>query len=167
MSTVKVNREEEVTVPGGQSMMVDTSDWARVRKAIESLGDPLADRASSFAAVLAGAALSLVGVIVSIHVGETKPDPSLSAGLWVAFGFCVVFAIVFLLMGKSEKRRYHLSNNAICRDMDDLAKRAGHPGLGTTERVRRRGIRARLADWWHGEQLDQSSNAAISSSDQT
>lgn len=151
MSTVKVNREEEVTVPGGQSMMVDTSDWARVRKSIESLGDPLTDRASAFAAVLAGAAVSLLGVIVSVHVGDTQPSPGLLAGLWVAFGFCCLFSTLFLLIGRAEKKRYHLSNQVVCSDMDDLAKRAGHPGLGVHERALRPGVRTRLIRWWRGD----------------
>ncbi len=132
-------------------MMVDTGDWARVRKTIESLGDPLTDRASAFAAILAGAAISLLGVIVSVHIGDTHPSSGLSVGLWVAFAFCSLFSLVFLLMGKSEKRRYHVSNRAICSDMDDLAKRAGHEGLGVSEATRRLGAWARLKHWWKGD----------------
>src|SRR5690349_14186628 len=104
MNTLKVNREEEITVPGGQTMMVDTSDWRRVRKSVESLGDQSTDRASAIAAILAGAAVSLMGVIVSVQVGGTKPSPGLSAGLWVAFGFCTLFAVVFLSVGLSERK---------------------------------------------------------------
>lgn len=149
--TLRVNREEEVTVPSGQSMMVETSDWARVRRNIEHLGEPLTERSSTFGSVLFGAALTLLGVIVPIELAKQPPDSSLIAGLWVSFGFCLLFAFLFFLIGKSEKKRYGTSNHAICGDMDDLAARAGHPGLGGSSPAPRVGMKKRILRWWGGD----------------
>jgi hypothetical protein len=73
------------------------------------------------------------------------------AGLWVAFGFCALFAVIFLLIGKAEKKRYRVSNQAVCDDMDDLAQRAGHDGLGVIPPAPRIGVRQRFAQWRSGE----------------
>ena len=142
--TVKVAHEDEISMPAGKRMGVDLSDWARVRRNVERLGESSFDRAMAIAATLIGAILALAGIIASIKTGTTKPASGLLTGLWVALALCALFAVIFLAMGAAEKRRYRVSNKAICEDMDDVADRLGHPGLGATPAKRKPGIKGRL-----------------------
>lgn len=144
-------QDHQISIPVGEQMMIDTNDWARIRMSVERLGEPLTDYASGLAAILLGAAIALIGIIVSIKVSDSSPTSGLRAGLWVAFGFCIFFALSFFLIGLREKRRYGVSNGALCRDMDDCAKRAGHEGLGMESATPLLGMKARIIRWWRGE----------------
>jgi hypothetical protein len=147
-SVVTIAHEDQVTLPTTTRMMVETGDWARIRRSVEKLGDSAFDRAATLGGILVGAAIALIGIAASIETGSTKPGPGLLTGLWVAFGFCTFFALILLGMGFSEKRRYRTSNRAICEDMDDVATRANHPGLGVPSPRLALGIKRRLARLW-------------------
>jgi hypothetical protein len=144
-------QDHQVSIPAGEQMMIDTDDWARIRISVERLGEPLTDYASGFAAILLGAAITLLGIIVSVKVSNSSPTSGLRAGVWVSFGFCLFFALCFFLIGQREKRRYGVSNRALCRDMDDCARRAGHDGLGVEAPTPRLGIKAMALSWWRGD----------------
>ena len=149
--TVTIAHEDQVTLPTTTRMMVETGEWARIRRSVEKLGDSAFDRAATLGGILLGAAIALVGIAASIETGSTRPGPGLLTGLWVAFGFCTFFALLLLGMGLSEKRRYRTSNRAICDDMDDVAARANHPGLGIVAPTRALGLKRRIVRLWAGD----------------
>jgi hypothetical protein len=64
------SQSHTVMLPQGQRMILDTGDWRRIRENVETLGDSLTDRAMLWASVLAGAALALLGIVVSVKVSE-------------------------------------------------------------------------------------------------
>jgi hypothetical protein len=148
---VTIAHEDRVTLPTSTRMMVDIGDWARVRRNVEKLGEPLLDRASNIGAIFIGAAIALVGIIASIESGTTQPAGGLLTGLWVAFAFCAVVAVLLFVMGTTEKRRYRVVNRAICDDMDDIASKGGHPDLGAAPPKVAVGIRGRIARVWSGD----------------
>jgi hypothetical protein len=150
-STVVITREEEAQVPEGRPMVVDVADWTRIRENVENLGDPLTDRASTWGAVAIGAAIAVVGVIATVELGSTKPAAGLRTGLWVAFAFCFLIAALFFRVGQTEKKRYGVSNRAICDDMDAVAERGGARGAGVRAATSRLGVRSRMRLWLKGD----------------
>jgi hypothetical protein len=124
--TVTLQQEHQVTIPVEERMMVNIGDWERLRKDIEKLGDPLIDWAVTWAAAAAGAGVAILGTAVSLKASAGAHHPSLEAGLWVALGACVIFAICFGLVGSREKKRHGATSSDVCEDMDDVARRAGH-----------------------------------------
>lgn len=58
--------------------------------------------------------------------------------LWVAFGFSVLFAVCFGVVGKTTKKQRGENVESVCEDMDDVAERAGHPGLGVEKTTARK-----------------------------
>jgi len=149
--TVKWTAEGEAQIPPEQRMMVSTSDWARVRRNTERMGDPPTEYAVNGSLALGGASLTLLGVAVGLEHATPSPSSSLLTGLWVAFALCAVFAGVLMLIGRRERARYRVGHRSVCEDMDEVAARGGRPGLGVPSPKRRLGIKHRLTRLWKGD----------------
>ena len=150
---ISLTRKVEVSVGTGEHMAVDVADWGRIRRNVESLGEPLTERATTIASILIGAGVSLLGLAIALEHSSPSPSSSLLAGLWVAASACILFAPGFFLVGLRERQRYRLSNRVVCEDMDDVATRLNRPGLIPAKRATTpwRGIRGWLAWMWRGE----------------
>jgi hypothetical protein len=155
-STVTVAHEEQLTVTTPDRMVIDSGDWARVRRAVERLGEPLAERVGTFGTLLVGAAVTLLGVAIGLEHATPAPSTNLLTGLWVSFCFCVVFGPVFFWIGSRDRRRYRTSNRGVCEDMDDIAQRVGKPGLGVIPSAPRLGLKERATRLIHGDPLHTS-----------
>jgi hypothetical protein len=150
-STVKWTQEDEAQVPSEQRMMVSTTDWARIRRGVERLGDPIVDWAAIWASIAIGAAIALIAIAVSIHTTKTDPHQELLTALKVSIAFCILFAMFFGIVGIREHRRHGTTSRGICDDMDTVSTRLGYPDLGAIQRPPRLGIRGRAERLWHGD----------------
>lgn len=131
--TIKVSREEEVSVPTGQRMMVDVADWARLRRRIGRLGEPIADHATTWAATAVGASIGLGVTAIVLERTASRVEPGVIPCLWVAVGFLVLFAICFGLAGRVSQRHHTVYVHDVCEEMDEVAERLGHEGLGAND----------------------------------
>jgi hypothetical protein len=150
---VSLTRKVEVSVGTGEHMAVDVADWWRIRRNVESLGEPLTERATTIASILIGAGVSLLGLAIALEHSSPSPSSSLLSGLWVAAGASILFAPGFFLVGLRERRRYRLSNRVVCDDMDDVAQRLNRGSLIPAKRANRpwKGIKGWLAWIWWGD----------------
>jgi hypothetical protein len=151
MTELTVHTEDKVTVPTGERMMVSTGDWSRIRQNTEKMGEPPAEYATTGAVALAGAAVTLLGVVIGLEHATPAASSNLLTGLWVAFALCSAFAVVLFLIGRRDRARYRVSNGTICNDMDDVAERCGHPDLGAVPPKRRTGIKPWFKRLWEGD----------------
>lgn len=147
---VTIAREDQVTLPTRTLMMVETGDWVRIRKNLERLGDSTIERMSTLGSIVLGAGVGLIGICISVEIGS-QGTSALHDVLWAVGASCLFFAACFLILGLGERRRYRVSNLALCADMDDVAERLGHSGLGVVSRVPSPGVKARIKRWWHGD----------------
>lgn len=122
-------------VPQGEHLMIGHGDWIRLRRRTGELGEALTDFASTCAAAAFGAAISLLCTIIALSVGDPKVPAGMVPSLWVAFGFSVLFAVCFGIVGRTTKKQRGENVDSVCGDMDDVAERAGHPGLGVEQTV--------------------------------
>lgn len=151
MTELTVHTEEKVTVPSGQRMMVSTGDWSRIRRNAARVGDPPTEYAGTGSVALSGAAVTLLGVAIGLEHATPAASTSLLTGLWVAFALCAAFAVVLFLIGRQVRARFGVSHLALCEDLDDVARRAGHEGLGMRRPKRRIGIKGRIHRIWKGD----------------
>lgn len=136
-------RKVDIALPVGEHMAVDLADWGRVRGDVERLGDSIVDWSGIWASIAFGAALALLAILLGIHTTRTDTHKELIGLLELAVAFCLIFALAFGAVGFREHKKHSVTAQAICADMDDIAIRLGHPGLGalpTTLRKRRRWI---------------------------
>lgn len=110
--------------------MIGHGDWVRLRRRTGRLGETLTDFASTCAAAAFGAAVSLFCTIIALNTGDPEVPSGMIPSLWVAFGFSILFTVCFGVVGRTTKRQHSENVHSICEDMDDVAARAGHPGLG-------------------------------------
>jgi hypothetical protein len=120
----------EFTIPEERHMGVRPSDWERLRQNVERLGEPLTDHAITWAATAVGAAIGLLGTNIALKTSGTHPAHGVVPVLWALTACAVIFAVCFGLVSRAERKRRGLSVETVCRDMDGVAKRAGHEGLG-------------------------------------
>jgi hypothetical protein len=131
---IKINREEELTVPSSERMMVDIGDWARLRRHLGQLTEPLGDHSMTWAATAVGAGVGLSATVVVLEKTESHVEAGVIPSLWIAVAFSLLFGLCFSLVSRSSRKRHGIDIKAICEDMDDVADRLGHEGLGIDER---------------------------------
>jgi hypothetical protein len=152
VTKIKIDSTKQVSVPEEEScLMVDVDDWARIRQNVARLGDPIVDWAGLWASIAAGAALALIAVVVSINTSPKDPHQELITALKVSIAFSVLFAITFGAVGLRERRRQSVTAKGVCDDMDGVAGRLGHPGLGVVSEPARPGLKGRARRIWEGD----------------
>jgi len=126
---VSYQRQGVMTLKREEPMPVHRADWDRIRKNVARLGEPFTDSASTWAATAVGAAIGLLGTIVTLTKTDTSVEAGVIPSMWVAFGACVVFALCFGRLGFVSRQQHGLDVKSVCEDMDDVAKEVGHrPG---------------------------------------
>jgi hypothetical protein len=126
---VSYQRQGVMTLKREEPMPVQRSDWDRIRKNVARLGEPLTDNASTWAATAVGAAIGLLGTIVTLTKTDTSVEAGVIPSMWVAFAACVIFAICFGRLGLVSRQQHGVDVKSVCEDMDDVAKEVGHrPG---------------------------------------
>lgn len=152
MTSVKIDAAKQVSVPEEETcLMVDADDWARIRQNVGRLGDPIVDWAGLWASIAVGAALALVAVAVSIQTTKQDPHQELLTAVKVSIAFCIVFAFAFGAVGLRERRQQSITSQGVCEDMDGVARRLGHPGLGASPKVPRIGLKGQVSRFWQGD----------------
>jgi hypothetical protein len=158
--TVKWTTEDEAPIPSEQRMMVRTGDWARVRSSVERLGNPIVDWAGIWASIAVGAAIALVAIAVSIHRTTQEPHTELLNNLKLSIAFCIVLAVFAGFVGLREHRKHSDTCEGICDDMDNVARRLGHEGLGVLPKRPKHwiGVKGWVLRVWNGDLTTASNN---------
>jgi len=113
-------------------MLVNPTDWRRIRRNVEELGEPLTEKATTWAATALGAMIACALGLVSLLITEDELAAAVIVGFALATGFSLIFAVCFFLVGRTEKRRQRVSVDAVCDDMDDVAGAQDAPGPSAT-----------------------------------